>query len=167
LKEAILAQFFEGAISGAVLANDLAGSEEHASPLQSTVTIEDMQEEFVVSREMAIRLCDAVLNNQLPPDSLATIGFALMASDSFVWDGDDLLGEVISDWSCPEINYDLTLANVERFRRWLLGVEEYPTRPTLPHDSTESRLISFVARSILAIAELFSNPRRGHPVERG
>jgi hypothetical protein len=134
LKEAILAQFFEGTISGVVLANDLAGSENHVSPLESNVNIEDMHEEFGVNREMAIRLCDAVLNNELPPDSLATIGFALMASDRFVWDGDDVLGDVIADWSCPAINYELTLENVGRFRRWLFGVEEYPTKPTLAHD---------------------------------
>ena len=139
----MLARFFNGTITGAALANDLEGSEKQVSTLQSTVEIEDMQEEFVVSRAMAIGLCDAVLNNELQPESLATIGFALMASDRFVWDGNDVLGDIIADWSCPEINYQLTLANVGRFRRWLGGVEEYPAKPTLEKNaSAESRLIS-------------------------
>jgi hypothetical protein len=128
LKEAILAQFFEGKITGAKLANDLDGSERRISQTESIVKIEDMQEEFFVSREMAIRLCDAILRNELPPESLANIGFALIASDKFSWDFDDVLGEIIFDWSAPEINYELTIENVGRFRGWLLGVEEYPAK---------------------------------------
>jgi hypothetical protein len=87
-----------------------------------------MQAEPMVTREMALRRCHAVLGKQLPLSVLATIGFALIASDHFVWDGDDVLGDGIWDWSCPEVNYALNLGNVKRFRAWLMGEEAYPAR---------------------------------------
>jgi len=96
------------------------------------VAIEDMGTEFSVTRPMLVSLTDAVLAGALPPDALATIGFALEASDKFVWDGDsdELVASVIADWSCPEINYPLTLENVAKFRAWLTGGEPYPERPS-------------------------------------
>jgi hypothetical protein len=91
-----------------------------------------MGAEFNVTRPMLVSLTDAVLAGLLPPDALATIGFALEASDKFVWDGDsdELVASVIADWSCPEVNYPLTLENIARFRAWLTGDEPYPERPT-------------------------------------
>ena len=80
---------------------------------------------------MGIKLCDAVLAGELPAEALRTIGFALQASDKFYWDGDEdeVLASVIADWSCPEVNYPLTLENVARFRVWLMRVEPYPEKP--------------------------------------
>jgi hypothetical protein len=94
-------------------------------------SIEDMDDDFAVTSEMAIRLCDAVLAGELPASALQTIGFALMASDKFQWDADEdeVLASVIADWSCPEINYPLTLENVQRFRAWLMRAEHYPPKP--------------------------------------
>ncbi len=84
-------------------------------------------------------MCDAVLGGDLPPDALATVGFALMASDKFCWDAeeDEVLAEVIADWSCPEINYPLTIENVQRFRAWLLRTEAYPGKPKLGRSTGE------------------------------
>lgn len=128
MRQQVLAAFFAGAASAAELATDLAGAEERVSNIESLIKIKDMQSELVVTREMALRLCDAVLGNELPPTALATLGFALLASDYFVWDGDDVLGEIIADWSCPEVNYALNLENVRRCRAWLAGEEAYPGR---------------------------------------
>lgn len=85
MTEIILAQFFEGRTTAATLAGDLNGSETRVTDIASTVGIEDMPEDFVVSREMALRLCDPVLGGELSPDSLSNIGFALMASDKFIY----------------------------------------------------------------------------------
>jgi hypothetical protein len=128
MREEVLAAFFGGTASATELATDLDGAEERVSDVESLVRIKDMREELVVIREMAIRLCDAVLRGELPPSSLATIGFALIASDRFVWDGEDVLADIIADWSCPEVNYALNLENVRRCRAWLTGEEAYPAR---------------------------------------
>ena len=128
MHEEILARFFEGEISGKELADDLEGSERRLSDVATVTRVEDTGEGFTVTRDMAIRLCDSFLNGELEASALATLGFALMASDRFTWDAADILGDVIADWSCPEINYPLTVANVSRCRAWLAGEEPYPPR---------------------------------------
>ena len=104
MREEISARFFEGSVTGAELARDIEGSEKRLSDVASLAKIEDMKRDFTVTKEMAIALCDAVLNGELEPHGLATIGFALMASDRFLWNGEDVLGEIIADWACPEVN---------------------------------------------------------------
>jgi hypothetical protein len=131
VREETLKRFFQGEVTASDLAKDVAGSTKRLSPIVSRTAIEDMGTEFSVTRRMLVSLTDAVLAGTLPPDALATIGFALEASDKFVWDGDsdEFVANVIADWSCPEINYPLTLENVSRFRAWLTGGEPYPERP--------------------------------------
>ena len=142
MRETVLREFFEGKVTAAELARDVARSTTRTSQTTFSVSIEDMDEEFVVSSEMAVSLCDSVLRGDLPPEALKTIGFALNASDKFCWDGDDdeVLANVITDWSCPEINYSLNRENVERFRAWLTRSEPYPAKPALV--KTSSNIIS-------------------------
>jgi hypothetical protein len=136
MREQVLRDFFEGRSSAAELERDVAGSTKGTGPRASVVSIEDMDKDFVVTADMAVRLCEAVLRGELLPDTLHTIGFALMASDRFQWDGenDEVLASVIADWSCPEVNYPLTLENVQRFRAWLMGTDPYPAKPPLTSD---------------------------------
>jgi hypothetical protein len=49
-----------------------------------------MGEEFLITREMPVSLCDVVLSGQLPPQELSAIVFAPLAWDSFVWDAEDV-----------------------------------------------------------------------------
>lgn len=135
MREEVLAGFFNGTTTAARLASDLSGSEVRVSDIESFVKIEDMQQEFVVTKEMALALCDAVLREELPPSALATIGFALMASEKFTWDAEAVIGEIIADWSCPEVNYALNVANVRKYREWLTGSEPYPERPSVINGS--------------------------------
>lgn len=136
MREEILKEFFLGRKNASELAADVCGSTKNFNQLVSRVEIEDMDELFAVNREMLIALCDAVLSGSLPAQELRTIGFALVASNRFEWDGDqdDLLASVIADWSGPEINYALTPENVGRFRKWLNGDEPYPDRPSSVSD---------------------------------
>jgi hypothetical protein len=132
MREQVLRQFFGAKSTAAELALDIAGSTKKTNPITSVISVEDMDEDFTVTTDMAVALCDAVLRGDLPADGLHTIGFALMASDRFQWDGDkdEVLANVIADWSCPEINYPLTVENVQRFRAWLTRVEPFPAKPT-------------------------------------
>ena len=130
MHEETLALFFESKISAKELAADLEGPDERLSAVATVTRIHDMDRDFAVRRDMAIRLCDSVLNRELEAAALGTIGFALMASDRFTWDADDILGDIIAYWSCcPEINYPLTVENVRRFRAWLSGDEQYSLKP--------------------------------------
>ncbi len=132
MHEEVLRRFFEGAVSAEKLASDVRGSVTHFDQVRSSVRIVDMASECQVTRPALILLCDAVLSGSLSPDSLATVGFALEASDKFLWDGDEdeLVADIIADWSCPEVNYPLTVENIRRFKQWLTDAEPYPTRPT-------------------------------------
>jgi hypothetical protein len=132
LREETLKRFFLGEVAASDLAKDVAGSTKRFDSIASRVDIEDMETEFCVTRSMLSSLVDAVLHGSLPPDALETVGFTLMASDKFAWDGDadDVLANVIADWSCPDVNYPLNLENVAKFRAWLAGEEQYPVGPT-------------------------------------
>jgi hypothetical protein len=100
---------------------------------------------------MLVSLCEAVLSNQVPPRDLSTIGFALMASEKFAWDAEDVVGDVIQDWSCPEINYPLTIENIQRFKDWLLEKEPYPVKPQsqMAPPPRQERFISRVEKKSL------------------
>src|SRR5438132_7695475 len=113
VREEVLRRFFQGEATASELAKDVADSTKPLSDTASRVRIEDMDESFTVTRPMLISLCDAVVAGSLPPQELRTIGFALESSDKFEWDGDadELVADVIADWSCPEINYPLTVEN--------------------------------------------------------
>ncbi|MFZ0579502.1 MAG: hypothetical protein WBY69_05650 [Candidatus Acidiferrales bacterium] len=128
MREVILRDFFLGRITPPELAADVRGSVKKVGAISFVAEIEDMDDEFSVTRQMLVSLCEAVLSDQLPSQDLSTIGFALLASEKFVWDAEDLVGDVIHDWSCPEINYPLTLENVQRFKDWLLEKELYPSK---------------------------------------
>jgi hypothetical protein len=128
----VLLDFFEDKATAAELAQDVAGSISRKSQKVSVVSIAGMDSEFTVSATMLVRLCNVVLQGELAPGALHCIGFALMASDEFSWDDEDnVLADIIGDWSCPEINYPLTLENVRRFRAWLTRSEPYPAKPAL------------------------------------
>lgn len=131
MREIVLRDFFSGSIAASALASDVSGSKKQIGPSNWVVEIEDMESHFSITRQMLVSLCDAVLSQEFPVEELSTIGFTLAASDNFEWDGEDLVGDVIYDWSCPEVNYPLTLDNVKRFRNWLLESDPYPTKPAV------------------------------------
>jgi hypothetical protein len=121
MREMTLKQFFLGEISAEVLARDVDGSVVQIDSVTSSVRIEDMRGHFVVEREHVVKLCDATVSRELPPESLSAITFALFASDAFEWD-DDVMSEVLADWSAPEINYPLNEQTLAMHRSWLQGL---------------------------------------------
>jgi len=89
MHENVLAQFFLKRLPATALASDVAGSTRQVSEIEQIVKIENMPGRFLVTREMAIALCDAVICGELPAEALETIGFSLVASDSFHWSEED------------------------------------------------------------------------------
>ncbi len=151
VREKTLRDFFTGKTSASKLARDVSGSCVRLSQLVSEVRIADMAGELEVTRPMLVALCDAILRGEFPPDELKTIGFALMASEHFTWDGDkdDLLASVIQNWSAPEINYPLTMQNIKRFKMWLLDERPYPQKPTAAA-TEEGRLYEVIHKRSIA-----------------
>ena len=104
MREETLKRFFISEVSAPELARDVSGAMVLVDGVDSIVKIEDMTESFEVERVHLIELCDAVLSGAFTADMLVPLAFVLLASDTFEWD-DDIISEVLSDWSCPEINF--------------------------------------------------------------
>jgi hypothetical protein len=142
MREEELRRYFMGEASVSQLAEDISGSVVKIDDLQSEILIADMQSSFSLQRDHVIRLCEAFLDRVLTPEALNTIGFALQASDAFEWE-DEVISEVLSDWSAPEVNFELNAETLNMHRNWLLGHSEPPVRE--PIDSLHrinARLIS-------------------------
>ena len=124
MHESVLRDYFEGRADSAALRADLSGAVAVTGPHSSSQRIVDMATDFELRPEHLVRLCDAVLAGELEPADLETIGFCLVASDHFIWDGDvspgDVVAETVHDWSAPEVNYPLTQDTVRKFRERLL-----------------------------------------------
>lgn len=129
MREEALKQFFEKAIDASALERDISGSTKSLGPNASAIEIADMTSDFCVDRSMLIQLCDAVLEKKLSPRHLKEIGFALMASDHFLWD-DDLMSNVIADWSCQRSTM------TSRFRTCRHSEAGYPKKNLIPRNLT-------------------------------
>jgi hypothetical protein len=75
-------------------------------------------------------------------EALNTIGFALQASDAFEWE-DEVISEVLADWSAPEVNFELSAETLNMHRDWLLGyAEPFVRKPIDSPRKINARLIS-------------------------
>lgn len=132
MHESILCDFFKGDADAQTLANDLRG----AIVSDGMVTrhpIVDMAGEFTVTAAHLVAVCNGVLDGTIPADDLRAIGFCLFASDAFEWDADttdgERVAEVCNHWSSPEINFRLTMENVEKWKLYLeSGVDQLRCR---------------------------------------
>jgi hypothetical protein len=140
MHEAILRDFFLGNADAARLQADLEGGVRR-SGITRRHDIADMDTELVVECAHLVRLCDAVLAGALRPEALQQIGFYLIASQRFHWDGDtpdgSVVAEVVAAWSCPETNGPLISKTVYRFRRALVaGRDPFQSRQP-PNESLQ------------------------------
>ena len=125
MKEAMLRDFFAGAAGAEALAADLDGARTVGADT-SRYSIEPGNDgAFGVTPAHLVKVCDAFLAGMLTGEHLRIIGFSLLSSDFFAWQGDDAAQEtlavVASDWATPEINFPIVRENVEKWRRLLQG----------------------------------------------
>ncbi|MDQ3820273.1 MAG: hypothetical protein M3362_21685 [Acidobacteriota bacterium] len=124
MHESTLKDYFLGMIDESRLNHDLEGSVVHTSLDMITHYVNPMDSDFQVEPTHLVKLCDAVLSGKLNAAHLELIGYCLVASDHFFWDEESKSGELVAetayDWSSPEINYPLTIGNIEKFRERLL-----------------------------------------------
>jgi hypothetical protein len=145
MNESTIVAFLAGEIDAGRLASEVRNSERRVDSITTAVAVAEMKSDFDITRPMALRFCDAVSNGTLQGDVLRTVAFVIISSDHLTWRDDELLGEIISDWSCPEVNYALTPENMARFRKWLEGTESYPSKTA----SVETERGTLVSRLVL------------------
>ena len=142
MREEELRRYFMGEASVNQLVKDISGSVVKTDDLRSEIRIADMHGSFSLQRDHVIRLCEAFLDGALTPEALNTVAFALQASDAFEWE-DEVISEVLSDWSAPEVNFELNAETLNMHRDWLLGFGEPPVRKLVdPLNRIHARLIS-------------------------
>ena len=130
MHEETLRGFFVGTISAAELRLDLEGTAVRTSSTCTEYDIADMTDDFEVAAIHLVRICDAVVEGKLAPEHLESIGFCLEASDRFSYAEADaeVVADVVSCWSSPEINYALTTQSARLFGQWLRnGKNPFPT----------------------------------------
>jgi hypothetical protein len=138
VKEATLRDVLRGTAPAERLAAEVHESVEFLSGSSRRVRIEDLPAgtEVTITPEMLVRLCDAFLAGTLSGTSLEITAFAILASDHFHWsDEDEVVGRVLHDWAAPEVNWELTAANVRMFRDWLTGRVRPSSEPDITTDS--------------------------------
>jgi hypothetical protein len=142
MREEELRRYFMGEASVNQLVKDISGSVVKMDDLRSEIRIADMHGSFSLQRDHVIRLCETFLDGALTPEALNTVAFALQASDAFEWE-DEVISEVLSDWSAPEVNFELNAETLNMHRDWLLGFGEPPVRKLVnPLNRIHARLIS-------------------------
>jgi len=123
----LLRLFFEGKLNAKCLFEDFENTITQTSAQCFEHSMIDLSEDYQVSIDNLILICDAVLSGDLKPEHLVVIGFGMLSSDHFIWDTSTPEGERIAntiyDWSCPQVNYDLNLETVRKFRHRLLTGE--------------------------------------------
>jgi hypothetical protein len=144
LRETTIAGFFAGDVSATDLDLEARAAIEHVDSVRTHIHIVDMPSESIITPDGLLRLIDAGIAEELTAESISAIAFTLVASDHFAWN-DDIVAEIIHDWSAPEINYPLTPESLSRFRRWVLGEEPYPDKPNA-NAGQGGRLISTTAK---------------------
>ena len=146
MNESCIRDFLEGRLSASELNRIVRQACEVVAPAHERFAVTDLDTDYTFTRVHALRLVAAAIEGALTPEVLSHVAFLLIASDriSFASD-DDLLLEVIHDWSAPEINHVLTPETLTWFQRVLREGVPYPARsapspessPTLPIRAVE------------------------------
>ena len=146
MRESVLRDYFLGFVDESRLSEDLAGSVVKTSYDVITHYITgDLSGNFEVNSNHLIRLCDAILTGKLKAEHLELIGFALEASEHFLWDDeraeveDSPVAETIHAWASPEINYPLTVEIISKFRHLLLTGESLFTSEDVPKQAKKRK----------------------------
>ncbi|MFT6843646.1 MAG: hypothetical protein ACJASR_002430 [Psychroserpens sp.] len=83
----------------------------------------DLEIEYTITRNDLLKLCELTLNGKIDLNTLGNIAFNLIGSDFFEWDSNETDGEIISttifDWDNPELNYPLSIENLELWKQYL------------------------------------------------
>jgi hypothetical protein len=141
VREATLRDFCYGTTTAERLASEVRESVDEVGPNSRRVRIEDLPpgETVTITADMLVRLCDAALAGSLPVSALEIVAFVVVASDRLQWgEEDELVARVLYDWAMPEINWELTPANLRMFREWLTGEAQPPSEPDVTLESLSS-----------------------------
>ncbi len=143
LNEDTVRRYLVGEVPIEVLAVELSSAVIRKSSIETEIMIDDMQDDFNLTRNHLLRLCDAAIENHISASGLNTVAFAIIASERFHLDVDDEpMMKILYDWSATEINFPLNPNNLKMHRSWLTGEAQPPTRELSISDGQKRRFVS-------------------------
>jgi len=134
MTEQTLKNYFDSKVSVETLAIDLKDSQVQTGHDTTSVHVTPIadDEEYKVTRQHLIKLCNDTLAGHLTTTNLNTIAFAIITSDFFSWEknskNSEIIETVIYDWDNPDIGYPLTTDNL-KFWKIYLETGEYKLNP--------------------------------------
>lgn len=131
MNETTITEVLQGQRPAPDLNAEALNSIERVDSVRERIHVVPLGRPFEVSREMLLRLCDAALAGEVEAIALRATAFAIVTSDDLSW-SEDLVGEILQDWSSPEVNLPLGNENLRRFREWLALEQPYPEKPNTP-----------------------------------
>jgi hypothetical protein len=85
--------------------------------------IKPLAEDYSITKQHLLQLCQDTISRKLNAQDLKDLSFILISSDRFAWDTDtpegEFIGNVLWDWSCPEVNHSLTEENLSKYASWI------------------------------------------------
>jgi hypothetical protein len=125
MTEDTLKQYFDGLTSITKLYMDVDGSETKVTYDTTEVNVIQLNNlgNYIVTTSHLLKLCNAAIEGSLKFEHLTTIAFALEFSEYFIWDSNtingDIVANVINDWCNPEINFSITIENLNHWKTYL------------------------------------------------
>ena len=122
MTEPLIRDYFDGLIDADRLMTERQADKQ--SPYYMQIDAID-NGTYQLTTEHLTKLCADVLDGNLTINYLDSIAFILIGSDFFYWDTEDgkIISEVLFEWNNPDINYPLTLGNVQEWSNYLNGQE--------------------------------------------
>lgn len=125
MQESILEEFFNNAISAEFLSKDVKNTitRESYDSINVNVIEYEGDEKFKLESRHLIMLCEGFISGHLSREDIRAIAMGLNFSKHFYWDEETEEGQIIEtvvfDWDNPEINFPVTIENMERWKYYL------------------------------------------------
>jgi hypothetical protein len=142
VQEETLRQFFLGEVDAETLATEVSRSINRVNEIETSFAVQDMEEDFTVTRQHLLQLIAAGLSGQLNEAALNAVAFVLIASDRFDFNEDEVVLAILYDWAAPEINYPLNGSALELNRSWLMDQAPIPNKPNPPKSQSKGKVVS-------------------------
>jgi hypothetical protein len=127
LHESVIRDFLIGAIAAEELEAAVGSSAYDSASNVISFEVQELNDCFLVNASHLCSLAKATAGGALTAETLSAVAFLIIASEQLYWE-DNVVGEVLYDWSSPEINLPLTSPNLDESIAWLTGTKPYVSR---------------------------------------
>ena len=77
-----------------------------------------------ISRNDLIKKCDEFLNGKINAESFEIYASKIITEENTEWENDDVIEDIINQWDSPELNFSITIKNIELWKHQLKTNED-------------------------------------------